>query len=216
MQGLPHAPCRLQRDLIISSSSSDLCLHTPRADCNSCFDVDRFPIHSLPPHAPCRLQHWRRQIRTVRIALCLHTPRADCNCGLVTGRTLPCSLPPHAPCRLQRQHYDRTRYHLLFASTRSVQIATRKAVSMLCFLRFASTRSVQIATGLCADCHQKRALCLHTLRADCNNPNNRRALHPCTLPPHAPCRLQLQNFINQFCRCLCLHTLRADCNWATW
>ena len=55
-----------------------------------------------------------------------------------------------------------------FASTRSVQIATRKAVSMLCFLRFASTRSVQIATGLCADCHQKRALCLHTLRADCN------------------------------------------------
>ena len=124
---------------------------------------------SLPPHAPCRLQ---------RDFIHLHTYR--------------CSLPPHAPCRLQRIRGQRFQMRRFFASTRPVQIATRRS---------RHTQSSFI-------------LCLHTPRADCN------AYYPCNmgvatifastrpvqiatrlqksarstrpLPPHAPCRLQLQ------------------------
>ena len=120
------------------------------------------------PHAPCRLQ---------RFAL----SKNSTSCAFASTRSVQIATRP----RLCVWH-DLFR----FASTRSVQIATRKAVSMLCFLRFASTRSVQIATGLCADCHQKRALCLHTLRADCN----------------------LKEYDKSRAEQLCLHTLRADCN----
>ena len=34
-----------------------LCLHTPRADCNPPHSCPACRSHSLPPHAPCRLQH---------------------------------------------------------------------------------------------------------------------------------------------------------------
>ena len=75
----PHAPCRLQRTaLLYHQGVVSLCLHTPRADCNTCkttytrdkklclhtprADCNRESpahgagLHSLPPHAPCRLQ----------------------------------------------------------------------------------------------------------------------------------------------------------------
>ena len=55
--------------------------------------------------------------------LCLHTPRADCNVNLF-------------------QHQR----NLVFASTRSVQIATPSKRVDVADVPFASTRSVQIAT----------------------------------------------------------------------
>ena len=55
-----------------------LCLHTLRADCNKCGGPAAAVCISLPPHAPCRLQHLRPR----------HGPH-------------PRPLPPHAPCRLQ-------------------------------------------------------------------------------------------------------------------
>ena len=79
-----------------------LCLHTLRADCNRRAVCNDILCRSLPPHAPCRLQHSRflfivsyaffASTRSVQIAtyflrfthydssLCLHTLRADCNC----------------------------------------------------------------------------------------------------------------------------------------
>ena len=100
---------------------------------------------------------------------------------------------------------------------------------------FASTRSVQIATIHIFSVACTHGLCLHTLRADCNLltrllRRGRKALPPhapcrlqhcrarcrrraLTLPPHAPCRLQ-QPVLSSPCFFseLCLHTLRADCN----
>ena len=121
----------------------------------------------------------------------LCTPRADCNdaAAVAEGKDKP------------------------FASTRSVQIATRAcsyfSISRwLCLhtLRadcnrsqhhagqlhpaFASTRSVQIATTRSARTSPDVPLCLHTLRADCNQHRQERATNYSPLPPHAPCRLQ--------------------------
>ena len=124
--------------------------------------------------------------------LCLHTPRADCNVNLF-------------------QHQR----NLVFASTRSVQIATTVKFDFDAFgVRFASTRSVQIATGAAQSCVPQRKLCLHTLRADCNSPAGARERDPARpLPPHAPCRLQpARAGSGRPDRRLCLHTLRADCN----
>ena len=169
MQGLPHAPCRLQHYRVGRRNAA----------------------RPLPPHAPCRLQPNGREhglfieifasTRSVQIAtkgescrnylrdLCLHTLRADCNLSCSHRVTLRTSLPPHAPCRLQqfrrrlsvqkstlpphapcRLQPARLRMNLSrwsFASTRSVQIATRMSAGfLLFFVGFASTRSVQIAT----------------------------------------------------------------------
>ena len=54
---------------------------------------------------------------------------------------------PHAPCRLQRKYCDQVLAICLFASTRSVQIATFDRKTMRVLDVFASTRSVQIATA---------------------------------------------------------------------
>ena len=100
-----------------------------------------------------------------------------------------------------------------FASTRSVQIATIRLPKWCRNPLFASTRSVQIAT-IVPRCRQPyRALCLHTLRADCNDANVGNMKPEGTLPPHAPCRLQRSREPKGFqIKQLCLHTLRADCN----
>ena len=79
--------------------------------------------------------------------LCLHTLRADCNGLSIVRMKLKCT----------------------FASTRSVQIATVKSIGNRLHTIFASTRSVQIATGEYYNIFWKYNLCLHTLRADCNN-----------------------------------------------
>ena len=168
--------------------------------------------------------------------LCLHTPRADCN-------------------HLQPVKSTKSRN---FASTRSVQIATSSCQSCHVILVFASTRSVQIATFFLLSDFEVYALCLHTLRADCNllfvlrrdyigifASTRSVQIATCdiivsvkgryTLPPHAPCRLQPIPDGSSFRRTtfastrsvqiatftgmagdglalLCLHTLRADCN----
>ena len=123
-----------------------LCLHTLRADCNGtstplspargCFASTRSVqiatragragvcnAGPLPPHAPCRLQP--------------PTPHQS---------ILPLSLPPHAPCRLQLGYRVRRNGARTFASTRSVQIATKFSSMQRTSCSFASTRSVQIAT----------------------------------------------------------------------
>ena len=121
------------------------------------------------PHAACRLQR--------------ASPCSQGCCG---------SLPPHAPCRLQPLCRETQQSAIVFASTRSVQIATWLSCAAVATCGgFASTRSVQIATSLTIQTARPDALCLHTLRADCNHyrPRARTRPHP-----------------------LCLHTLRADCN----
>ena len=64
-----------------------------------CADSARYG--SLPPHAPCRLQQAGSKFFSRK-----H------------------SLPPHAPCRLQLENVPKLKWTALFASTRSVQIAT--------------------------------------------------------------------------------------------
>ena len=149
--------------------------------------------------------------------LCLHTLRADCNKRDVIRRAL----------------------EELFASTRSVQIATLQSCNKL------PTKPLCLHT-LRADCNvpafrrspcgERGLLCLHTLRADCNRVTFWHPIGALSLPPHAPCRLQLQqaetitaymealpphapcrlqrwHCPNERSACsLCLHTLRADCN----
>ena len=74
-----------------------LCLHTPRADCNPPHSCPACRSHSLPPHAPCRLQQ------------SLETYQAECS-----------PLPPHAPCRLQRQKCTELQYALFRTCVESV------------------------------------------------------------------------------------------------
>ena len=79
--------------------------------------------------------------------LCRHTLRADCNGLSIVRMKLKCT----------------------FASTRSVQIATVKSIGNRLHTIFASTRSVQIATARNMQEKLTGKLCLHTLRADCND-----------------------------------------------
>ena len=130
--------------------------------------------------------------------------------------------------------------NLVFASTRSVQIAT--APSAACRRQSATLpphAPCRLQQERKAERAEHRALCLHTLRADCNAdatpaPPAQAALPPhapcrlqraaqsaasigsSPLPPHAPCRLQHRPDGNASRRSrLCLHTLRADCNKAS-
>ena len=171
MQGLPHAPCRLQRGKEkcneISASlpphapcrlqrfinSTDeievhLCLHTLRADCNG-KEYRKPASHNLCLHtlrADCNIVHANRFRHHAQ--LCLHTLRADCN-HLQGALTVPNQLCLHtlrADCNADRAELkDRA---FLFASTRSVQIATCGTLAFIIGAAiFASTRSVQIATS---------------------------------------------------------------------
>ena len=149
--------------------ANKLCLHTPRADCNAIPHVTPSFLSKLCLHTPradCNPQYV--DVVYTYTALCLHTPRADCN-ARCADLGLCCS----------------------FASTRPVQIATRRSVRTAPNLVFASTRPVQIAT-------------LHAAASELG----------CTpLPPHAPCRLQRQLATELGnVETLCLHTPRADCN----
>ena len=232
----PHAPCRLQRESVPASAQPRLCLHTLRADCNR---NARQNAPNTVPFASTRSVQIATQRDDVLIkggTLCLHTLRADCNTLQAADDCQRKPLPPHAPCRLQRNPVIQRRFrrrlclHTLradcnsspdesrernrpFASTRSVQIATRtptgwRGLSNFASTRsvqiattpalygyeieaFASTRSVQIATRMPPPRRPPRRLCLHTLRADCNAQLSQQ--HP-------------------LAAVLCLHTLRADCN----
>ena len=102
-----------------------LCLHTLRADCNrSCLPCPSL-VYPLPPHAPCRLQ------RTG-----------------VPESSKPRALPPHAPCRLQPVLEEATLnakqlcLHTLRADCNKTRMKKIKLRGI-----FASTRSVQIATA---------------------------------------------------------------------
>ena len=109
---------------LLASPAGDLCLHTPRADCNSACSSPRLRQHTLPPHAPCRLQRFGGLLRIQRR-----------------------SLPPHAPCRLQQSTAGAEITPTTFASTRPVQIATINRAYQYKQRFFASTRPVQIATA---------------------------------------------------------------------
>ena len=100
--------------------------------------------------------------------LCLHTLRADCNGLSIVRMKLKCT----------------------FASTRPVQIATKKCNQDAQDKSFASTRPVQIATPIPLDMADDIELCLHTPRADCNCTTPSKPTPARSLPPHAPCRLQ--------------------------
>ena len=120
----PHAPCRLQRDSRWTGLRLvNLCLHTPRADCNKEREQEKEsqiifastrPVQiatssnggnsgtsPLPPHAPCRLQPAEKTSSNKQIAFASTRP---VQIATRTGRTADCgsrALPPHAPCRLQ-------------------------------------------------------------------------------------------------------------------
>ena len=121
----PHAPCRLQLydaikaypgkvfastrpvqiatyEEIAGGANIDLCLHTPRADCNR----------------DCAGE------KSQKARLCLHTPRADCNASPLSSSILRmlCLHTPRADCNSKRQADELV--YFCFASTRPVQIAT--------------------------------------------------------------------------------------------
>ena len=139
----PHAPCRLQLydaikaypgkvfastrpvqiatyEEIAGGANIDLCLHTPRADCNrDCAGEKsqkaRLCLHT--PRADCNASPLSSSILRM---LCLHTPRADCNALRPSRLFLPQPLPPHAPCRLQRQKCTELQYALFRTCVESV------------------------------------------------------------------------------------------------
>ena len=187
---------RFKRQTIANES---LCLHTLRADCNEIpsysdvFGEDFASTRSvqiatprltragsgtgpLPPHAPCRLQQGRQLAGAACQTLPPHAPcRLQPRLHSTATKSRP--LPPHAPCRLQRGCHPRAARPGGFASTRSVQIATRSSVSSIHWQQsFASTRSVQIATRRTMPGGAAIFLCLHTLRADCNGRNAQNAI----------------------------------------
>ena len=125
LQYFPHIPCRLQPKL----------------------RGNRRNASTLPSHAPCRLQRPLDPFAGRLALLCLHTLRADCNFSFFSRREMLVPLPPHAPCRLQPAALSPRRRGTSFASTRSVQIATRSRMAGRMGESFASTRSVQIATA---------------------------------------------------------------------
>ena len=191
-----------------------LCLHTLRADCNGTMTLFAASTCTLPPHAPCRLQHADGDKGNAEPPLCLHTLRADCNKRTARFSQASCPLPPHAPCRLQRD--------------------CDGAEGDGCALPPHAPCRLQRPTGNL--CRVVSNLCLHTLRADCNGAKCLWRYNHLSLPPHAPCRLQRVSHLlhTSLCRSfastrsvqiatvilelsnstmpLCLHTLRADCN----
>ena len=133
MQGLPHAPCRLQRGRLVDYTEIG-------------FFASTRSVQIATPH---------RGRRGKLVMLCLHTLRADCNPrSQFRPGSLPEPLPPHAPCRLQPETINCYCMIMPFASTRSVQIATKATPSIIA----------------------PPALCLHTLRADCNCRNAQNAI----------------------------------------
>ena len=103
------------------------------------------------------------------------------------------TLPPHAPCRLQR------------FLCRNFLFQPPLPPHAPCRLQPKQIKQSGATTALClhtlrADCNaglrtmsSHQSLCLHTLRADCNWMTGRRASASTALPPHAPCRLQQTN-----------------------
>ena len=150
----PHAPCRLQRFLC-----RNFLFQPP-----------------LPPHAPCRLQPGGASGARNAGAL---PPHAPCRLQRFSPGAAPPPnpLPPHAPCRLQRRRLRRKGGKLIFASTRSVQIATRRSQ--------ASPRRDKASLPPHAPCR---------LQPSCDKAQYRDF---CPLPPHAPCRLQLDAYKQQ-------------------
>ena len=128
-----------------------LCLHTLRADCNATFatcDPKNYKLCLHTLRADCNSKS-TNSIFTIA-PLCLHTLRADCNGSVLPEKRRAASpLPPHAPCRLQLPPLPMHKQQLIFASTRSVQIATK-------------SRQREHPRWV--------ILCLHTLRVDCNCP----------------------------------------------
>ena len=147
----------------------------------------------MPPHAPCRLQRSAPKADAQSVQLCLHTLRADCN-GLVVAQNAVVDV--FASTRSVQIATQCTLIITLpaesFASTRSVQIATRAALRRTASASFASTRSVQIATSA-AQNHLSAACFASTRSVQIAT----KLLHNASsftqaLPPHAPCRLQRQ------------------------
>ena len=187
----PHAPCRLQRlspfsicSTMSFASTRSVQIATENdsgAFRRSCFASTRsvqiatysqivlcssvlLCLHTL--RADCNVSN---SASICLMLLCLHTLRADCNRRQRVGTGAQSALPPHAPCRLQPPPASCSPPSGLFASTRSVQIATHALCGFRAVLE----------------------LCLHTLRADCNDVPFSWAVNCPALPPHAPCRLQL-------------------------
>ncbi len=168
MQGLPHAPCRLQ---LVSRLLPSV-------------------LPSLPPHAPCRLQLTMGMDTQDNRLLCLHTLRADCNftTAELIDEVLLCLHTPRADCN--KMFSCAVVFVDLCLHTPR---ADCNSPALLCWMtcrRFASTRPVQIATKLlCRPACDIGPLPPH---APCRLQRLLPTACPLTgaLPPHAPCRLQ--------------------------
>ena len=148
-----------------------LCLHTLRADCN----VQVLPFsYPLSRFASTRSVQIATQwcVRTGSPpSLCLHTLRADCNATATRRNHFRQSLPPHAPCRLQRDFFETESLTAALPPHAPCRLQHVRAGKEGGKLIFASTRSVQIATKFLKEMNVQHMLCLHTLRADCNGRN---------------------------------------------
>ena len=214
----------------------ELCLHTPRADCNCTTPSKPTPARSLPPHAPCRLQPMRKSpvartltfasTRPVQIATAIALVKSHKRQDFASTR----------PVQIATRRRSHPLYSACFASTRPVQIATirkfKRNIDMCLCLHtpradcnaftklayknlghFASTRPVQIATEINLDAVRIIALCLHTPRADCNTEAMiayQSGIRLCLHTPRADCNASPLS--SSILRMLCLHTPRADCN----
>ena len=161
------------------------------ATCN--FPPRSCDLFTLPPHAPCRLQQMLPILYAKHPKLCLHTPRADCNRAVdPIGRSLTlCLHTPRADCNgipvSSGGNYTDLCLHTPRADCNGKEYR-KPASHNLCLHTLRADCNLILRTNFLLT-----ILCLHTLRADCNmNLLMLSALKP-ALPPHAPCRLQLQS-----------------------
>ena len=97
MQGLPHAPCRLQLDGNAAPTQPlTLCLHTLRADCNVSNEAPVAGSSTLCLHTLRADCNGQRALSAFFVPLCLHTLRADCN-DIETGNPYGSTLCLHTP-----------------------------------------------------------------------------------------------------------------------
>ena len=213
----PHAPCRLQQILVENQAGIKRFASTRSVQIATALENDSGALLFFASTRSVQIATRNANGGIQSYRLCLHTLRADCN-KMQRGREtnhLLCLHTLRADCNAT-VFLIMSLYATIFASTRSVQIATHIAsIPNVQGYFFASTRSVQIATAQFlrsatvpvplpphAPCRLQRG------GLDCSWSVK-------SLPPHAPCRLQRRERPKTATKKeLCLHTLRADCNGA--
>ena len=129
------------------SAKGGLCLHTPRADCNKPPCPPRGPLPCLCLHTPRADCNDAVRRKRLGIHLCLHTPRADCNIFAIrqSAKKLLCLHTPRADCN----HTEKGGAIILVLCLHTPRADCNgiDKIKRLSPKNFASTRPVQIATA---------------------------------------------------------------------